>query len=278
MSDLRVGIGVDAHAFSDEAVLVVGGVGFPDEPGLAGHSDGDVVAHALVDAVLGAAGLGDIGTFFPSDDPEWAGASSLVFLERAMAAVREAGFELVNADCVVVGERPRIGPVRAEMEARLAGALGVEAAASRCGRRRPTGSASRAAARAWRRRRSRCSSASSPAARSSVHPVRRAAIKVRGSPGAGFCSAGEPDGALVDRRPGRRARARRRPRRRARPRPGAARRPCAGRGPAAAGRSPRMGPASAAARSGGRARGRRRPGGTRRSGARGRGRPSRRDP
>jgi 2-C-methyl-D-erythritol 2,4-cyclodiphosphate synthase len=127
MSGLRVGIGVDAHAFSDEARLVLGGVELSGEPGLAGHSDGDVVAHALVDAVLGAAGLGDIGGFFPSDEAEWEGASSLVFLERAMAAVREAGFELVNADCVLIGERPRIAPVRAEMEARLAGALGVDA-------------------------------------------------------------------------------------------------------------------------------------------------------
>jgi 2-C-methyl-D-erythritol 2,4-cyclodiphosphate synthase len=124
---LRVGIGVDAHAFTDEAALLLGGVAVPGEPGLAGHSDGDVVAHALVDAVLGAAGLGDIGSFFPSDEAEWEGASSLLFVERAMAAVREAGFELVNADCVLVGERPRIAPFRAEMEARLAGALGVEA-------------------------------------------------------------------------------------------------------------------------------------------------------
>jgi 2-C-methyl-D-erythritol 2,4-cyclodiphosphate synthase len=125
MSGLRVGIGVDAHAFSEEAALVLGGVEFPGEPGLAGHSDGDVVAHALVDAVLGAAGLGDIGSFFPSDEPEWEGASSLLFLERAMAAVWEAGYELVNADCVLVGERPRIAAVRREMEKRLAGALGV---------------------------------------------------------------------------------------------------------------------------------------------------------
>jgi 2-C-methyl-D-erythritol 2,4-cyclodiphosphate synthase len=126
MNGLRVGIGVDAHAFSEEATLVLGGVEFPGEPGLAGHSDGDVVAHALVDAVLGAAGLGDIGSFFPSDDPDWEGASSLVFLERAMAAVREAGYELVNGDCVLIGERPRIAPRRAQMEERLAGALGVE--------------------------------------------------------------------------------------------------------------------------------------------------------
>ena len=124
---LRVGIGVDAHGFSEDARLVVGGVEFPGEPGLAGHSDGDVVAHALVDAVLGAAGLGDIGSFFPSGEAEWEGASSLVFLERAMAAVREAGFELVNADCVLVGERPRIASVRGEMESRLTAALGVDA-------------------------------------------------------------------------------------------------------------------------------------------------------
>ena len=126
MSGYRVGIGVDAHGFSDEARLVVGGVEFPGEAGLAGHSDGDVIAHALVDAVLGAAGLGDIGSFFPSEEAEWEGASSLLFLERAMAAVREAGFELVNADCVLIGERPRIATVRAEMESRLAAALGVE--------------------------------------------------------------------------------------------------------------------------------------------------------
>ena len=127
MSELRVGIGVDAHAFSKGAALVLGGLELPGEPGLAGHSDGDVVSHALVDAILGAAGLGDIGGFFPSDEAEWEGASSLLFLERAMTAVREAGYELVNADCVLIGERPRIGPLRVEMEARLAGALGVDA-------------------------------------------------------------------------------------------------------------------------------------------------------
>ena len=127
MSGLRVGIGIDAHAFSQDAALVVGGVEFPGEAGLAGHSDGDVLAHALVDAILGAAGLGDIGSFFPSDDAEWEGASSLLFLERAVTAVREAGFELVNADCVLIGERPRIAGVRAEMESRLAAALGVGA-------------------------------------------------------------------------------------------------------------------------------------------------------
>jgi 2-C-methyl-D-erythritol 2,4-cyclodiphosphate synthase len=127
VSELRVGIGVDAHGFSEDARLVLGGVEFPGEAGLAGHSDGDVVAHALVDAVLGAARLGDIGSFFPSDEAEWENASSLLFLERALAAVREAGYELVNADCVLIGERPRIAAARGEMEERLAAALGVEA-------------------------------------------------------------------------------------------------------------------------------------------------------
>jgi len=126
MSDLRVGIGVDAHAFSEDARLVLGGVELPGEAGLAGHSDGDVIAHALVDALLGAAALGDIGAFFPSGDPRWEGVSSLLLLESAYEAVRKAGFELVNADCVLVGERPRIADRRREMEDRLAGALGVE--------------------------------------------------------------------------------------------------------------------------------------------------------
>ena len=126
MTELRVGIGVDAHAFSESAVLVLGGVEFPGEPGLAGHSDGDVIAHALIDALLGAASLGDIGSLFPSDDQRWQGVSSLVLLERACAAIRVAGFELVNADCVLVGERPRIAEVRGEMEVRLARTIGVE--------------------------------------------------------------------------------------------------------------------------------------------------------
>jgi 2-C-methyl-D-erythritol 2,4-cyclodiphosphate synthase len=125
MSDLRVGIGLDAHAFSDEAPLVLGGVDFPGERGLAGHSDGDVVAHALIDAILGAAGLGDIGELFPSGDPQWRDASSARLLQRAYEVVKRAGFELVNADCVLIGEEPRVAPHREAMRARLAGALGV---------------------------------------------------------------------------------------------------------------------------------------------------------
>jgi 2-C-methyl-D-erythritol 2,4-cyclodiphosphate synthase len=121
VSELRVGIGVDAHAFADGVPLVLGGVELEGTRGLAGHSDGDVIAHALIDAALG-----DIGTFFPSDDPRWAGASSLRFLEDAYAAVRLVGFELVNADCVLVGEEPRIAGVREEMSWRMAEALGVK--------------------------------------------------------------------------------------------------------------------------------------------------------
>jgi 2-C-methyl-D-erythritol 2,4-cyclodiphosphate synthase len=126
MTDLRVGIGVDAHALAEGVPLVLAGVEFPDEPGLVGHSDGDVISHALIDAVLGAAGLGDIGWLFPSGDPRWQGASSLDLLRRADAVVRKAGYELVNADCILVGERPRLQPVRDAMRANLANAMGVE--------------------------------------------------------------------------------------------------------------------------------------------------------
>jgi 2-C-methyl-D-erythritol 2,4-cyclodiphosphate synthase len=126
VSELRVGIGVDAHALEAGVPLVLGGVPIEYPRGLAGHSDGDVVAHALIDALLGAAGLGDIGTLFPSGDEQYRGASSLDLLWEAYREVRDAGFELVNADCVLVGEEPRIGDVREEMGERLAAALGVE--------------------------------------------------------------------------------------------------------------------------------------------------------
>jgi 2-C-methyl-D-erythritol 2,4-cyclodiphosphate synthase len=124
---MRVGVGVDAHALVEGVPLVLGGVEVDSPRGLAGHSDGDVIAHALIDALLGAAGLGDIGSLFPSGSAEWEGASSLDLLRRAYGQVREAGFALGNADCVLVGEEPRIAPLRAQMQARLAEALGVEA-------------------------------------------------------------------------------------------------------------------------------------------------------
>ena len=127
MSELRVGIGVDAHAFAEGVPLVLGGVAIEHPRGLVGHSDGDVVSHALIDALLGAADLGDIGALFPSDDETFRGASSLDLLWRSYREVRDAGWRLVNADCVLVGEEPRIAPLREEMGEKLAGALGVEA-------------------------------------------------------------------------------------------------------------------------------------------------------
>jgi 2-C-methyl-D-erythritol 2,4-cyclodiphosphate synthase len=112
----RVGIGVDAHAFADGVPLVLGGVAFDSPRGLAGHSDGDVVTHALIDAVLGAAGLGDIGSLFPSGASTPAGASSLDLLREALEQVRAAGYAVVNADCILIGEEPRLSPRRAELE------------------------------------------------------------------------------------------------------------------------------------------------------------------
>jgi 2-C-methyl-D-erythritol 2,4-cyclodiphosphate synthase len=125
--ELRVGIGVDAHALEEGVPLVLGGITIDHPRGLAGHSDGDVISHALIDAILGAANLGDIGSHFPSGDERYRGASSLDLLREAQREVRAAGWELVNADCVLVGEEPRIAEVREEMCERLAGALGVAA-------------------------------------------------------------------------------------------------------------------------------------------------------
>jgi len=127
VSELRIGIGVDAHAFAEDTPLVLGGVRIEHARGLAGHSDGDVLAHALTDAVLGAAGLGDIGALFSSSDAAFAGADSIGLLARAWADVEAAGWRLVNAQVVLIGEEPRVAPHREEMRERLAGALGVEA-------------------------------------------------------------------------------------------------------------------------------------------------------
>jgi 2-C-methyl-D-erythritol 2,4-cyclodiphosphate synthase len=125
VSELRIGIGLDAHALVQGVPLVLGGVHIEHTRGLAGHSDGDVIAHALIDAVLGAANLGDIGSRFPSNDERYRGASSLDLLSDAYGSVRAAGWELVNADCILIGEEPRIEDLRDEMSERLARALGV---------------------------------------------------------------------------------------------------------------------------------------------------------
>jgi 2-C-methyl-D-erythritol 2,4-cyclodiphosphate synthase len=121
----RVGLGVDAHAFEDGVPLVLAGVAFESPRGLAGHSDGDVVTHALIDAVLGAAGLGDIGSLFPSDGPTPAGVSSLDLLRGALDQVRQAGWSVVNGDCILIGQEPRIADRRGEMESVLTDLVGA---------------------------------------------------------------------------------------------------------------------------------------------------------
>ncbi|HET7129963.1 MAG TPA: 2-C-methyl-D-erythritol 2,4-cyclodiphosphate synthase [Gaiellaceae bacterium] len=120
---IRVGLGVDAHAFADGVPLVLGGVRFDHPRGLAGHSDGDVIAHALTDAILGAAGLGDIGSLFPSDDDRFHGADSVELLREAHRQVHDAGWSVANADCILIGEEPRIAARRDEMRRRLSEAL-----------------------------------------------------------------------------------------------------------------------------------------------------------
>jgi len=125
MSGLRIGLGVDAHAFADGVPLVLGGIRFAHPRGLAGHSDGDVITHALIDAVLGAAGLGDIGTLFPSDESTPAGIDSLVMLRDACARVRAAAYDIVNADCILIGQEPRLAARRQELERTLTDVVGA---------------------------------------------------------------------------------------------------------------------------------------------------------
>lgn len=125
---MRVGQGFDIHPFVADAgdrVLVLGGVPIPGETPLVGHSDADAVAHACADALLGAAGLGDIGQHFPDTDPAWAGADSLMLLAEVAARVRAAGWQPANVDCTVVAERPKLAPYRDEMQTRLSTAVGA---------------------------------------------------------------------------------------------------------------------------------------------------------
>ena len=121
----RTGIGYDSHRLAPGRRLVLGGVELDSELGLDGHSDADVLTHAVIDAVLGAAGLGDIGQHFPDTAAEFAGANSIGLLETAVRRVGEAGFRIGNVDATVVIEAPKLAPHRQAMEARLAGALGV---------------------------------------------------------------------------------------------------------------------------------------------------------
>lgn len=129
MIDIRVGQGFDIHRFADEPiegrVLILGGVSFPGERALVGHSDADVIAHAASDALLGAAGLGDIGQHYPDTDPAWKGADSLRILRDVALKVRDAGWRIGNVDCSVVCEQPKIAPVRDEMTRLLSEAAGA---------------------------------------------------------------------------------------------------------------------------------------------------------
>ena len=124
---MRIGQGFDVHAFSEDPgrVLVLGGVAIPGSRGLAGHSDADAVAHAVADAVLGAAGLGDLGRHFPDTDPAWAGADSIGLLAEVTARAAAAGYRAVNADCTIVAEAPRLAPHTGRMAERLGEALGA---------------------------------------------------------------------------------------------------------------------------------------------------------
>ena len=126
-SPIRVGQGFDVHPFSDDPdrPLVLGGVVFDGERGLAGHSDADVIAHAVTDALLGAAGLGDIGQHFPDTDPALAGADSIDLLRRAMVDIRAAGWHPGNVDCTVVLEAPKLAPRRAALQERLSDVVGA---------------------------------------------------------------------------------------------------------------------------------------------------------
>ena len=121
----RVGIGYDVHRFSDdpERAFVLGGVTFDGQAGLVGHSDADAAAHAIADALLGAAGLGDIGQHFPDTDDEWRDADSLVLLRAIALRVQAAGFEIGNVDCSVITEAPKLAPMRDAMEKNLSAAI-----------------------------------------------------------------------------------------------------------------------------------------------------------
>jgi 2-C-methyl-D-erythritol 2,4-cyclodiphosphate synthase len=119
------GIGYDSHRLVAGRPLILGGISLPSERGLEGHSDADVLSHAIIDALLGAAGLGDIGQRFPDDEERWRDADSLALLASVVTTVVAAGFEVVNVDATVVMERPKLGPARDAIRARLAQALGI---------------------------------------------------------------------------------------------------------------------------------------------------------
>jgi len=125
LSEYRTGFGWDVHRLVPRRPLILGGITIPSEFGLEGHSDADVLAHAITDAILGAAALGDIGMHFPDSDPRWKGADSLVFLKHAVELARGAGFELVNVDSSVILERPKLKDFRTPIREKLGATLGL---------------------------------------------------------------------------------------------------------------------------------------------------------
>ena len=125
---MRIGYGFDSHAFKPGVPLVIGGLAIEHPEGLAGHSDGDVLLHAITDALLGAVSAGDIGTFFPPSDPRWKGAASSVFLQTALEEVATAGYKIVNVDTVLVLAKPKIVPIAGELRESVAALLGVKPA------------------------------------------------------------------------------------------------------------------------------------------------------
>ena len=128
MTSLRIGQGFDVHALVSGRALIIGGVTIPHDKGLLGHSDADVLLHAITDALLGAAGLGDIGRHFPDTDPRFRGADSRVLLREAVKRVRAAGFCPVNIDCTIIAQAPKMAPHVATMAANIAADCGIEAA------------------------------------------------------------------------------------------------------------------------------------------------------
>ena len=123
---MRIGQGLDVHPFDEERPLILGGVRLSDRGGLAGHSDADAVLHAVTDALLGSIAAGDIGEYFPSDDPRWEGADSKVFVVEALRAVVDRGYHVANLDVTIVAQRPRLAPHRAAMRESIATILGLE--------------------------------------------------------------------------------------------------------------------------------------------------------
>src|SRR5215813_2506583 len=123
---MRIGYGWDSHEFKSGVPLKIGGLSLEYEKGLAGHSDGDVLLHALTDALLGAVAAGDIGQFFPPTDPKWKGANSQIFIEKALEKVRESGYRIVNIDSTLILAAPKIGPLAKRMQQSVADLLNIE--------------------------------------------------------------------------------------------------------------------------------------------------------